>query len=83
MQYTIRNISKQVDQALRRRAKQQGRSLNDVALEALALGAGITANGKPRIKFRDLSDIAGTYVSDPGFEQAMKDQDQIHPDEWK
>jgi hypothetical protein len=83
MQYTIRNISKQVDQALRRRAKQQRRSLNEVALEALALGAGISVNGSPPVKFRDLSDIAGTYVSDPGFEQAMKEQDQIHPDDWK
>ena len=83
MQYTIRNISKQVDQALRRRAKQQARSLNDVALEALSLGAGITPNGKAPVKYRDLSDIAGSYVSDPGFERAVKEQDQIHPDDWK
>ena len=83
MQYTLRNIPRQVDQALRKRAKQQGRSLNDVALEALSLGAGITANGKQPVKYRDLSDIAGTFVPDPGFEQAMKEHDQIHPDDWK
>ena len=83
MQYTLRNIPKQVDQLLRRKAKQQGRSLNEVALEALSLGAGIVPEGQKPVKRRDLSDIAGTYVYDPGFEQALKDQDQIHPDDWR
>jgi hypothetical protein len=83
MQYTIRNISKQVDQALRRKAKQQGRSLNEVALEALALGAGIVPANGQRVKRRDLSDFAGTYVKDPGFEEAMKEMDRIDPEDWQ
>ena len=82
MQYAIRNIPKNLDQALRRKATQQGRSLNDVAVEALLIGAGVATNGH-RVKRRDLSDIAGTYVPDPAFDQAMKEQDQIHPDDWK
>src|SRR5216110_2273788 len=82
MQYTIRNIPKKVDQALRRKAKRQRRSLNEVAVEALGAGLGIISNGE-RIRYRDLSDFAGTYVKDPGFEQAMKDQDRIDPEMWE
>ena len=83
MQYTLRNIPKELDRALRRKARAEGRSLNDVAVEALSLGAGVGVNGKERVKYRDLSDIAGTYVRDPGFEQAMKEQDQIVPGDWE
>ena len=36
MQYTIRNIPDPLDAALRRSAREQGKSLNDVAIEALA-----------------------------------------------
>ncbi len=82
MQYTIRDIPKQVDDALRRRAKQQGRSLQDVALEALAAGAGLPLNGQ-RVKQRDLSGFAGTYVPDPGFEEALREADQVRPEDWE
>jgi plasmid stability protein len=84
MQYTLRNIPKKVDQALRRRAREQGRSLNDVALEALALGAGVAsnANGEP-VRYMDLSDIAGSWVEDPEFDKVIAEQDQIDPDLWR
>jgi hypothetical protein len=80
MQYTVRNIPKSVDKALRQKAKQQGRSLNEELLHAIASWTGI---GATPVKKRDLRHIAGTYVHDPGFEQAMRDQDTIHPDDWK
>lgn len=32
---------------------------------------------------RDLSDLAGSWVEDPAFEEAMIDQDQIDPALWK
>ena len=85
MQYTIRNIPKEVDRALRRKAKERGVSLNQVLVEALAYGLGVSSNGDNhgRRKYRDLSDIAGTYVPDPGFEQAMKEQDQVDPRDWE
>ena len=82
MQYTLRDIPKEVDEALRRRAKQQGRSLQEVALEALAAGAGLPLNGQ-RVKQRDLSDFAGTYIPDPGFEQALREADRIDPEDWE
>jgi hypothetical protein len=40
-QYTIRNVPRAVDQALRQRAKALGKSINQVALEALAAATGL------------------------------------------
>jgi hypothetical protein len=81
MQYTIRNIPKQLDQALRRKARAQRRSLNEVALEALSLGTGIGVNGNSPTKKRDLSDIAGTWVEDPAFDEVRAEHERIEPDE--
>ena len=84
MQYTIRKIPRELDRALRRKAKQQGKSLNEMAIEAMAYGVGVgvpTANGQR--KYRDLSDWVGTYVKDPGFEEALRDQDRIDPEMWR
>jgi len=47
-----------------------------------ALPAATTSPSTPP-RYRDLSDIAGTALPDPGFEQALIDQDQIDPDMWK
>ena len=79
MQYTIRNISANLDAALRSTAQRQGKSLNDVTLEALARGAGVT--GEP-IRQRDLKKIAGTWRHDPAFDKAIQDQDTIDEAIW-
>ena len=42
MQYTIRNVPVTLDEALRRAAREQDKSLNEVAIEALIRGAGVT-----------------------------------------
>ena len=34
MQYTVRGVSEAVDEALRRRARREGKSLNEVTIEA-------------------------------------------------
>ena len=80
MQYTLRNIPRKLDKALRAKAKAERKSLNQVVIEALQTGLGL--NGEPR-KYRDLSDIAGTWVDDPEFDAIMKEQDQIDPEMWK
>jgi plasmid stability protein len=41
MQYTIRNVPKAVDNAFRAKAKAEGKSLNQLAIEALAQRAGV------------------------------------------
>lgn len=80
MQYTIRKVPGRVDIALRRRAQQQGRSLNDVALEALAQGAGVVGECVPQ---RDLQDIAGTWRKDRAFERALAEQDTVNEEMWR
>ena len=32
---------------------------------------------------RDLSDLAGTWIDDPAFDQAIADQDVVDEDLWK
>lgn len=80
MQYTIRKIPKSIDAALRRRAREQGKSLNEVAIEALSDGAGVTSTPGPH---RDLRDIAGSWHDDPTFDAAVAAQDAIDPDLWQ
>ena len=79
MQQTIRNISPEIDEALRRRAQEEGKSLNQVAKEALARGLGV----KEPDKEWDLSWIAGTWVEDPEFDKAIAEFEQIDPEDWE
>lgn len=80
MQYTLRDIPYNLDKALRQAAREQGKSLNEVAIETLARGAGITAE---LTRQRDLTDIAGTWRNDPAFDSALADQDTIDPEMWR
>ena len=74
MRYTIRNVPDALDAAHRRKARAQGKSLNEVAIEALACGAGLIERGS---RHRDLSDIAHTWREDPTFDAALAAQDRI------
>jgi hypothetical protein len=80
MQYTIRNVPGTLDEALRRVARERGKSLNEVAIEALARGAGITGE---RDRQRNLADIAGTWRKDPAFDSALDAQDTIDEEMWR
>jgi len=80
MQYTIRKVPQTVDAALRRRAREQGKSLNEVTIEALARGAGL---GESRGRQRDLGDIVGTWRNDRAFDRALAAQDAIDEELWK
>ena len=80
MQYTIRKVPQPVDAALRRRAREQGKSLNEVAIEALARGAGISGN---RERHRDLADVAGTWRKDRAFDSAVAAQDAVDEELWR
>ena len=80
MQYTLRNIPEMLDSALRERAKASGKSLNEVALEALGRGLGLSQEA---LRHRDLSDLAGTWRKDPAFDRAIADQHAIDGELWK
>ncbi len=80
MQYTIRGIPQVVDEAVRERAKAEGKSLNEVAVEALADGLGL---GDEDVVRRDLSDVVGTWKKDTALEAALLAQDRIDENLWK
>jgi hypothetical protein len=79
MQYTIRNIPDSVDEVLRRTARIRGKSLNEIAIEALARGAGVDGE---TIRQRDLGDVAGTWRKDAAFDKARAAQDSIDEEMW-
>jgi hypothetical protein len=80
MQYSVRGIAPEIDAALRARARAEGKSLNAVALEALAEGVGL---GEAAVVRRDLADVAGTWRRDARVEEALADQDEIDEALWK
>jgi len=80
MQYTLRNIPKNVDRALRALARREGKSLNEVAVDVLARALGLDAEPRPQ---RDLRDLAHTWISDPEVDRALEEQRQIDPDLWR
>ncbi len=80
VQYTIRNIPPRVDQRLRERSTRHGASLNTVAVQALSQALGL--EGETAV-FHDLDDLAGTWVNDPAFDQAIKAQEQVDEELWR
>jgi hypothetical protein len=69
-----------LDAALRFAAREQGKSLNEVAVEALARGFGL---GEAQIRRRDLRDIAGSWKKDPAFDRAIAAQDTLDEEMWR
>jgi hypothetical protein len=59
MQYTIRKVPKAVDKALRAKAKAEGKSLNQMAVQVLQDALGLGDAQKPR---RDLGDLVGSMT---------------------
>jgi hypothetical protein len=80
MQYTIRGISRQIDAALRRRARIQRKTLNQVTVEALAEGLGMLEEPKKR---RSMQDLVGARPKDPDLEAALDEQRRIDPELWR
>ena len=78
-QYTLRGVPDHVDRALRERAASYGWSLNRVALEALEQGLGLEREER---RFHDLDHLAGTWVEDPAFDQAIAEMDVIDEESW-
>jgi plasmid stability protein len=80
MQYTVRQVPAELDRALRRRARREGKSLNEVTVEALREAVGLA---EVRVKRRSLADLVGTWQEDPEFDAAVADQRRIDADLWK
>ena len=80
VQYTIRNVPESVDRSLREEAKRCGKSLNEIALDVLRRGLGLSEE-VPR--YDDLDDLIGSWVADPAVDRALEEQDRIDPELWK
>jgi hypothetical protein len=80
LQYTLRNVPAVVDRTLRRKALRSQRSLNDVALEALARGAGVEQEVAEQ---HDLDFLFGSWVEDAAVDDALADQRRIDPALWR
>jgi hypothetical protein len=79
MQYTLRNIPAAVDTVLKQKARDEHRSLNDVAVEALTRAAGLEGT---TVRHRDLADVGGTWVEDPELDKALVAQRRIDKRMW-
>ena len=79
MQYTIRNIPPELDRALKARAKKLGKSVNQVALEALAGSVGVP------VKRRDLRNMPGTWSRGDAarFDRFLAESRAVDEELWR
>ena len=79
MQYTIRNVSAELDRALKARAKKSGKSVNQVALEALAQSL-----NQP-LKRRSLRDMPGAWSKREAaqFDRFLEQHRKIDEELWR
>jgi hypothetical protein len=91
MDVTIHDIPIELHQALALRAAADQSSVAKALVEAAAQQLGIAlppspeqseSSGAPK-KYRDLSDIAGTWIEDPEFDAILAEQRQIDPELWQ
>jgi hypothetical protein len=79
-QYTIRNVPPEIDRALRKRARRLGKSLNEVALRALAMAVGVEMQPQ---RHDDLEAFFGSWVEDKEVDRALAEQRSIDEKMWK
>ena len=79
VQYTIRGIPPEFDQALRRKAHDKRISLNRLLVEELIEVTGLTGERK----YRSLKAVAGSWSDDPEFDRILEEQRQIDWSLWK
>jgi len=80
MQYTIRKLPARLDKLIRKRAKEEGKSLNAVAVEALMEAFGLRGSVEAH---RDLGGLAGSWVEDAAVDEALAAQRRIDDEMWR
>jgi len=80
MQYTIRNLPGRLDELIRRRAKEEGKSLNTVAVEALMEAFGLRGSVEPN---RDVAELVGSWVEDAAVDEALEEQRGVDDEMWR
>ena len=69
-----------MDQAARSRARQEGKSLNAVAMEALARGLDLDVKAP---EYTDLDFLIGSWQEDPAFDDAIAEFNQVDEEAWQ
>ena len=79
MQYTIRNVPPELDRALKSRAAREGKSVNVVALEALARSV------EQPVRRRSLRDMPGAWSKREAaaFDRFLAEHREIDEELWK
>ena len=80
LQYTIRNLPAQLDKLIRKRAHEEGKSINTVAVEALMEAFGLRESDP---SYRELAELSGSWVDDPAVEEALEAQRGIDDEMWR
>ena len=78
MTLVLRDIPEDVERALRAKAQAEGKTPEQVAIEAIA--ATTSPTGKEK---NDFSAVVGTWVEDPIFDEIGREHERIDPDLWK
>ena len=78
-QYTLRNIPPALDRALRERAENEGKSLNQVAPRPSSAASACPSGEEAT---HDLDHLIGTWQDDPAFDEAVALQDMVDPEAW-
>jgi hypothetical protein len=81
MTLRIDNVPDHIEHALRERARAEQKSLDQAAVDAMARGLGVQATEScAPVKYRDLSDIAGTGGIDDEMEAVFWEHRRIDPE---
>ena len=78
---TLRNLDPELFQLLRRRADEEGTSLNKVVQQLLHQALGLARSAQ---KYDDLDHHIGAWTKEQGeeFDQALEEQRRIDPELW-
>ena len=79
VQYTLRGIPVEVDQALRKKARERSVSLNQLLVDELIHASGASSHRR----YRSLKRIAGRWKEDAEFDRALQAQRQIDWAVWR
>lgn len=84
-QLTIRGFDDELEQRLRRLAKEQDMSLNRAALTLMRKGAGLDSpGGRPDVVGTSLDHLMGIWGDEEAaeFQEATRDFDRVDEDLW-
>jgi len=80
---TIHGIDKETEKLIKKRAKSEGTSVNKIVKRLLAKALGIDKDKHDNQE--EFLDLFGIWTEDDEkrFFEAIKDLEQIHPEDWK